>query len=247
MRPLELRLRNFRSFFGEDHTFDFRDRRLIGVAGPIGSGKSTILDAVAFALYGRTPRIGHATKTLIHQRSDHAAVSLRFEVEGEVWDAVRQLRRTGPSQHALYRMPGDDRNAEAVEKVMMERDVNSRVVDLLGLDYQGFGRSVMLAQGQFAQFLAARPAERDKVLKGVFGYERISAIRDLAREALRIAEHEIDKLGIRIEHAEVAKARLRERKDELSEAVPPSRSSRGHTYRVRGVVRSGRSGRGAPP
>lgn len=136
MRPLELRLRNFRSFSGEGHDFDFRNRRLIGIVGPIGSGKSTILDAVAFALYGRTPRIGHATKSLIHQRSDHAAVSLRFEVEGEVWEAVRQLRRSGPSQHALYRMPGDEPDAEAVEKVMMERDVNGRVVALLGLDYQ---------------------------------------------------------------------------------------------------------------
>ena len=218
MRPLELRLRNFRSFSGEGHDFDFRNRRLIGIVGPIGSGKSTILDAVAFALYGRTPRIGHATKSLIHQRSDHAAVSLRFEVEGEVWEAVRQLRRSGAGQHALYRMPGDEPDGEAVEKVMMERDVNRRVVELLGLDYQGFGRSVMLAQGQFQQFLAARPAERDKVLKGVFGHERVSTVRDLARSAVRTNEHEIDKLRIRIDHAEAAKARLDQRRDELTEA-----------------------------
>ena len=218
MRPLELRLRNFRSFSGEAHDFDFRNRRLIGIVGPIGSGKSTILDAIAFALYGRTPRIGHATKSLIHQRSDHAAVALRFEVEGQVWEAVRQLRRRGPSQHALYRMPGDEPGGEAVEKVMMERDVNTRIVELLGLDYQGFGRSVMLAQGQFQQFLAARPAERDKVLKGVFGHERVSTIRDMARSAVRAAEHEIDKLTIRIQHAEAAKARLDERRDELTEA-----------------------------
>lgn len=218
MRPLELRLRNFRSFSGEGHDFDFRNRRLIGIVGPIGSGKSTILDAIAFALYGRTPRIGHATKSLIHQRSDHAAVSLRFEVEGQVWEAVRQLRRRGASQHALYRLPGDDPDADAAEKVMMERDVNSRVVELLGLDYQGFGRSVMLAQGQFQQFLAARPAERDKVLKGIFGHERVSTIRDLARSAVRTNEHEIEKLRIRIEHAEAAKARLDERRDELSQA-----------------------------
>lgn len=55
MRPLELNLRNFRSYFGDGHSFDFRDRHLVGVVGPIGAGKSTILDAIAFALYGRTP------------------------------------------------------------------------------------------------------------------------------------------------------------------------------------------------
>ena len=52
MRPLELRLRNFRSYSGE-HTFDFRERTLLGIVGPIGSGKSSLLDAIAFALYGR--------------------------------------------------------------------------------------------------------------------------------------------------------------------------------------------------
>ena len=222
MRPLELRLRNFRSFHAEGHKFDFRNRRLIGVVGPIGSGKSTILDAIAFALYGRTPRIGHATKSLIHQRADHCAVSLRFEIEGEIWEAVRRIRHNGPSHHALYRLPSDDPGNEpgdgAVEKVLMEREVNHRVVEMLGLDYQGFGRSVMLPQGQFAQFLGSRPAERDKVLKGVFGYERVGAIRELARQALVRTEHEIDKLSIRIEHAEVAKARLDARRDDLAEA-----------------------------
>ena len=157
MRPLELRLRNFRSFFGDDHRFDFRRRRLIGVVGPIGSGKSTLLDAVAFALYGRTPRIGHATKSLINQRADHATVALRFEIEGQVWEAVRQLRKTGPSQHALYRLPADEPDPEPADKVLLERRVNERVEQMLGLDYHGFGRSVLLAQGEFAQFLSAPP------------------------------------------------------------------------------------------
>ena len=107
MRPLELRLRNFRSFFGDGHTFDFRDRQLVGIVGPIGAGKSTILDAIAFALYGRTPRINRSTKSLIHQRADHAAVALRFEVDGQIWEAVRQLRARGQSQHALYLLEED--------------------------------------------------------------------------------------------------------------------------------------------
>ena len=58
MRPLELRLRNFRSYFGTQAAFDFRNRSLVGIVGPIGSGKSSLLDGVAFALYGRTPSEG---------------------------------------------------------------------------------------------------------------------------------------------------------------------------------------------
>ncbi len=218
MRPLELRLRNFRSFFGDNHRFDFRGRRLVGIVGPIGSGKTTILDAIAFALYGRTPRIGHATKSLIHQRADNAAVLLRFEVEGDVWEVVRNLRRNGPSQHALYRLPVDEPDVKPGEKVTLAREVIQRIEDLLGLDFHGFGRSVLLAQGRFAQFLGASPAERDKVLKGVFGYERVGEIRELARAAASRASQATKVLDVRIEHAEAAKTRLDRRKDELADA-----------------------------
>ena len=217
MRPLELRLRDFRSFYGDGHCFDFRDRGLIGIVGPIGSGKSTILDAISFALYSRTPRIGKHTSTLINQRAESAAVSFRFEVEGVVWEAVRQIRRKGGSRHALYRYPDDEPDPEAVEKVTMAKEVDSRIVELLGLDYEGFGRSVMLAQGQFARFLSAAPVERDQVLKGVFGYERVGLIRERAREAQRQTESEIEKLEVRIEHVEEARARKKEREEDLSE------------------------------
>ena len=97
MRPLELKVRNFRSYFGDETVFDFRGRTLVGVVGAIGSGKSSILDAIAYALYGRTPSGGAATKALIHQRSNEAAVSLRFEVEGEIYEVVRSMRRKGAS------------------------------------------------------------------------------------------------------------------------------------------------------
>ena len=211
-----MRLRNFRSFHGDSHRFDFRDRRLIGVVGPIGSGKSTILDAIAFALYGRTPRIGRGTRSLIHQRAEHAAVYLRFEAKNQVWEAVRQLRASGASQHALYRLFDDSEDAEQVEKVLLERDVKTRIEELLGLDFAAFGRSVLLAQGEFARFLTARPAERDKVLKGVFGYDRITTMRELAKEAVRTSTAEVDKLAIRIDHALGAKKKLQERREELA-------------------------------
>ena len=66
MRPLELTIEGFRSY-RERVTFDWRGRRLVGIVGPIGSGKSSILDAVSFALYGKTPQVEGATKSLIHQ------------------------------------------------------------------------------------------------------------------------------------------------------------------------------------
>lgn len=217
MRPLELRLRNFRSFFGDGHTFDFRDRHLVGIVGPIGAGKSTILDAIVFALYGRTPRINRSTKSLIHQRADHAAVALRFEVDGQIWEAVRQLRARGQSQHALYLYEEDTPDPDAaLEKIMLEGEVNERIEALLGLDYDAFGRSILLAQGQFDEFLNSPPAGRDKVLKGVFGHERIDAMRELAKVRAKDTNHEVEKLGIRLEQVEAAAGRLARRREALA-------------------------------
>ena len=200
MRPLELRLRNFRSYFGPDTNFDFRERQLVGIVGPIGSGKSSILDAIAFALYGRTPTVARGTKALIHQRADDAAVALRFEVDGQVWEVQRMLRRKGQSQHALYRLEEDGPDADKVEQVVQEGEVNTRIADLLGLDFDAFGRSVLLAQGRFAEFLTAPPRERDKVLKGVFGYDRIDRMREVAKETAGLAEIEAQKATVNVDH-----------------------------------------------
>ena len=215
MRPLELKIRNFRSYSGE-HTFDFRDRTLIGIVGPIGSGKSSILDAIVFSLYGRTPRIPNATKTLINQRAADASVVLRFEVEGEVWEVARSIRIKGPSKHALYHYA--DPLAEASETLTLEGEVNERIVDLLGLDFSAFERSVLLAQGRFAEFLQARPADRDRVLKGVFGHDRVDRMKGLAKDERDSASLAFEKLSVRLERINEIEARLGESKNELKSA-----------------------------
>lgn len=215
MRPVELKVRNFRSYFGDDAVFDFRDRRLVGIVGPIGSGKSTILDAVAFALYGRTASVGKATKALIHQRTDNSAVSFRFDVDGELWEAQRMLRRKGASQHALYRLEDDSDDAEKLEQITGEAEVTARVAELLGLDFDAFGRSVLLAQGRFADFLTARPAERDKVLKGVFGHDRIDRMRSFAKERAREAEIEAEKATVTVQHLAELEAATATRQEDL--------------------------------
>jgi exonuclease SbcC len=215
VRPLELRIANFRSYFGAPVVFDFRGRRLTGIVGPIGSGKSSILDAVSFALYGRTSTIAGATKSLIHQRADGATVALRFEVDGEVWQVMRAPRRKGQSQHALVHLAADADDAEELQRVVLEADVNAKVIELLGLEFDAFSRSVLLAQGRFAEFLSSQPAERDRVLKGVFGHDRIDAMREVAKEHVRAESAELDRLAGRLDQL----ARLEQRLVENRAAI----------------------------
>lgn len=189
----------------------------MGIVGPIGAGKSSLLDAIAFALYGRTSRAGRDTRSLIHQRADDVAVSLRFEVDGQVWEAVRNLRRKGQAQHALYRYERDESGLAPIERITQERTVGERVERLLGLDYTAFSRSVMLAQGEFDLFLRAQPAERDRVLKGLFGLERVDRMRELAKDRERAGRHELEKIAIRLTQVEAAEAGLSVKRRRLAE------------------------------
>src|SRR5262249_27541891 len=149
MRPRELTMRGFRSY-RDEVTLDLRDRHLVGVVGPIGAGKSTILDAIAFALFGKTPRVQRDTRSLINQLADEAHVQRRFEVDGDVWQVTRVLNRKSPGQVQLVKLASDEPNAAHEETVLLERPVRDRIERLLGMDFDTFGRSVLLAQNRFA-------------------------------------------------------------------------------------------------
>ena len=212
MRPLELHIKHFRSFSGES-TFDFRGRNLVGIVGPIGSGKSSVLDAISYALYARTPRIAGAVRDLIHQRSDTAVVRLTFVVGDGTWQVTRSIRKS-QSNHTLHRL--DNETGEIAETVTQKGEVNDKVERLIGLDFDGFSRSVLLAQGKFAEFLTAQPAQRDRVLKGVFGHERIDGMRQAAKQRAGEMALQIEKLSGRLEGLAIAGQRLLEQRADLS-------------------------------
>lgn len=208
MRPLELTLEGFRSH-RQRVTLDWRDRRLVGVVGRIGSGKSSILDAIVFALYGKTPVFERDTKNLIHQLCKECHVELVFEVDGEVWRAVRALRSKGQSGHSLDHLASQEPSSESVEPTITgETPVNRHIEQLLGLDFKGFCRSVLLAQNQFSRFLKATRGERNDVLKGVFGLDLIDAARVRAKLRLERLLAELEGFAEKRKEIEEAKAEL---------------------------------------
>ncbi len=210
MRPLELTVEGFRSY-RERVTFDWRGRRLVGIVGPIGAGKSSILDAISFALYGKTPQVESATKSLIHQLAEQSHVELRFQVDGQVWRAVRSLRKRGASGHQLELLADDSPGAEVLEVVTLEGPMNERVEELLGMDFKTFCRSVLLAQNRFAEFLKASPAQRDAVLKGVFGFERLD-------DALRVAKSHLERADDTLVSLQKERERVNEARADLEQA-----------------------------
>src|SRR5579862_1552987 len=98
MRPIALDLHGFGSFRDEAHV-DFADADFFALVGPTGSGKSTVIDAMTFALYGSVPRWGRKGMVSLALAPSVArgTVKLVFEVAGQRYVVARELRRTGAS------------------------------------------------------------------------------------------------------------------------------------------------------
>lgn len=180
MRPLRLTLQGFKSH--EDRTeFDFSERTLFAIVGPMGSGKTTILDGISYALYAKTPKVQRTTKSLICSTRESAEIELVFEAEGRAYTINRSIRSKGAPIHVLT----DD----AGEKVTGEGAVTDAVEELLRLDFNAFRSSVLLAQNQFDEFFKASPDTRMRILKGVFRFDQLDDMREAAKNHRN--EHEL--------------------------------------------------------
>ena len=199
MRPLHLTLEGFRSFRSAVE-IDFGGRDQIAVVGDTGAGKSSILEAMVYALYGESSS-GRRAGELMNDTSRMLRVVLRFRVGSSEWEVARVVKRTqrggtGPVSAMLTRVGA---GGEALELVEQVRAVNERVTVLLGLDCDAFLRTVILPQGRFARLLVEDgPAHRSKILRqvwhtddlermGAFAGQRLAELRELRAEIHGVA------------------------------------------------------------
>ena len=191
MRPLELTVEGLRSFRSAV-TLDLRGRDQIAVVGDTGAGKSSIIEAITYALYGQ-PTFSGLNRELMNDTATTLRVALRFRVAGAEWEVVRTLRRRSSgavgAQNAQLR--GFDATGELQVMVGQARPVNDRIEALVGLDRDAFLRTTVLPQGRFAQLLVADdPKVRSAILRQVWRTDELEAAGQAAAAA-RAASREL--------------------------------------------------------
>ncbi len=190
MRPVRLEMKGF-STFRDQTVIDFVDIELLALIGPTGSGKSSVIDAMTFALYGSAARYDErAVAPVINQLSTEARVLFTFEVAGEMYTATRVVRRTKAGATTK------EARLERGEAVLAgdPKGLTDAVTKLLGLDFQRFNKTVVLPQGRFAEFLHDKPSDRQELLRELFGY---GMYEQLGRQAREIANTKRNEAAVR--------------------------------------------------
>jgi exonuclease SbcC len=177
MRPLELDLTAFRSY--DRATIDLRPLELVVITGDTGAGKTSLLDAISFALFGKTPAPSTPAELLTLGR-EHGEVRLTFAARGEVWRMTRRYGARAPEPRHLLERLADDGGA-TVETVAGPEPVAARLTQVVGMGFKAFTSAVLLAQGQFAAFLSAAPKDRDAILRELFGVRSLDGAREAAQ------------------------------------------------------------------
>src|SRR5262249_40365136 len=161
VRPVRLEVEGSTAF-RTPTVVDFTGVDLFALVGPTGAGKTSVIDAVTFALYGAVPRLDdrRAVAPVISQNLTEARVRLDFTVEGVEHTAVRIFRatRSGATTKEARLQRGDDALAGTAD------EVTDAGTDLLGLGFDHFPTCVSLPQGQFARFLHDKPRARQALL-----------------------------------------------------------------------------------
>lgn len=164
MRPVKLELEGFTSFAAPS-SIDFTDLDLFAITGPTGAGKTSLIDAMLYALYGYTPRLGEKeVDRLLHLGAKSMHVCLTFTVQSVYYRITRTRKKA--TEVKLEKLQPDGEWTSIAGGV---RQVDRHIPEILGLDFDGFTRAVVLPQGEFDKFLRTDPTKRTDMLKDLLG------------------------------------------------------------------------------
>ena len=181
MRPLRLRLQAFGPYLNPVEV-DFRAFERFGlflISGPTGAGKSTLFDAITFALYGEASLEEKRDRDLRNLRAGRGlptSVEYEFSLRGRRWRVVRTYRETGKAlqkEAALWE--------EGRLKTQKHSEVTARIRELLGFSAREFRRVLLIPQGKFREILLARAEERENLLRTVFQTDRFLALEEILK------------------------------------------------------------------
>lgn len=214
MIPLSLQISGFLSY-KDPVEIDFTSFDLACIAGQNGAGKSSILDAMTWALFGRARK---HDESVINIQSDTAEVSFTFQYEGNVYRVFRVNPRGDTKLVEFHIRQESSPDADPLWKPLSERTLratDARIEEVLRLDYETFINAAFFLQGEADQFTQQNPSDRKRILSQVLGLGVWETYRKRAYQRRKTVETKIDKLDGRLSEIRQELAEEEERKKHL--------------------------------
>ena len=244
MIPLKLTLSNFLCYRENVEPLDFAGIHVACICGSNGHGKSALLDSITWALWGKAR--GKVQDEMISYGADECRVELDFSSRGQNYRVIRshgrggRRRRGGPSDLQLMVLEGD--TARSITGDMI-RETQSRIDQIIGMDYDTFINSAFLVQGRADEFTNKPPTERKAVLSKILGLETYDRLQARAREGnswadntAKVAEGTVDRLRRELEQMVAPATELKEVETALFTANKDLAEQKVKTTRLREQV-----------
>ncbi len=216
MIPISLTLKGLYSYQAEQH-IDFRkltEAQLFGIFGSVGSGKSTILEAITFALYGESERLNRGDQrnyNMMNLKSDELLIDFVFET-GQNGDQYRYVVQGKRNSKHFEKIHTFDRTAYHWQNDQWVPLASNNAEDILGLSYENFKRTIIIPQGKFQEFLQLSETDRTRMLKEIFNLERFE-LGDKVAQVEKQNNREIDRLQGELQGLEAITEEARNEKE----------------------------------
>jgi exonuclease SbcC len=216
MIPLKLQLRNFMCY-REVEALDFSGIHLACLAGDNGHGKSALLDAMTWSLWGKTRLGARRDDELIHLGQTEMEVEFIFALDGNRYRVIRKRDSRGKGQSALELQVWADEVFRPLTEPTI-RKTEARINELLRMDYETFINSAFLLQGRADEFTIKAPAERKRILGDILGLSIYDEYEERAKEQAKAREQEAAETAAQIREMDRELERQPEYERELSQA-----------------------------
>ncbi|UOQ42780.1 SMC family ATPase [Halobacillus salinarum] len=185
------------------------DEPIFLITGPTGAGKTTIFDAMSFALYGKasgSDRDQDSLRSHFADAADVTAVEFCFQLRGKDYKVVRMPKQLKPKERGdgykeeparaelyMIQAEGDKLLASKI------KDVNDTIEELLGLDYEQFRKMIMIPQGEFRRLISENSKEREEILQRIFRTHFYAEITDYLKNQSKKLQKEIEEFQWKME------------------------------------------------
>ncbi|HID10944.1 MAG TPA: SMC family ATPase [Candidatus Latescibacteria bacterium] len=214
MVPVRLHLRNFMSYGENVPVLDFTGFRVACLSGRNGHGKSALLDAITWALWGRAR--GGTYDEVLRVGTSEMQVTFEFELEGNLYRVIRTYRRAGRGGLSSLEFQLFDPKSGGYKPLSSQvRRTQEEIVRRLRMDYDTFINSAFVLQGRADEFTRKTPRERKEVLARILGLSKYEELEALAKEHVKEREKELAQLEAQLKGMEEELAHKEEYEREL--------------------------------